>query len=72
MTTAEVQKMLQEDESYVYMKRFDFSIEKLEARYPDGCPDHVIAQALMITEDDVERMYQSIVAKLRTAMGVSL
>jgi hypothetical protein len=72
MTTAEVQKMLQEDETYVYMKRFDFSIEKLEARYPDGCPDHVIAQALMITEEDVEIMYQMIVAKLRSAMRVAL
>lgn len=72
MTTAEVQQMLHDDHEFIALKRFDYSITKLEERYPDGAPDHVIAAALFITEEDVELQYQAIVAKLRAAMGVAL
>ncbi len=70
MTTAQAQALLQEDETFIYSKRFEFSIEKLEARYPDGCPDRLIANVLLITEDDVEEHYQRIVRLLQAHMGV--
>lgn len=72
MTTLQAQTLLHEDENFVYSKRFDYSIEKLEERYPDGCPDRVIAAVLMITEDDVEEYYQRIVRSLQGHMGVNL
>jgi hypothetical protein len=71
MTTEEVQMKIQEDPNFVYLKRFEHSIDRLEVRYPDGCPDHVIAQALLITEDDVVSQYNAIVLKLRRLMGVA-
>ncbi len=70
LTTSEVRRLIAEDPDFVHLKRFDYSIRKLLERYPDGCPTRIIAQALMITEEDVEAQYQSIVVKLRESMGV--
>jgi hypothetical protein len=52
------------------MKRFDFSIGKLEERYPDGCPDHIAAQALNLEMEEFKTFYQKIVQKLKISMGV--
>jgi len=72
VNTAEARRLITTDEDFVYSKRFGYSLKKLLERYPDGCPDRVIAAVLLITEDDVEAHYQRIVIKLRNAMGVTL
>ena len=69
MTTEQARQMLYEDPDFIALKRYDYSLTKLMERYPDGCPDRIIASALMITEDDVEALHQEIVRKLRKAMG---
>jgi hypothetical protein len=71
MTTTEAQRLVHEDEDFVHLRRFEFSLEKVTARYDDagGAPDHVIAAGLMITEDDVQVRYEEIVARLRMLMG---
>jgi hypothetical protein len=63
--------MLATDPDFVCMKRFGFSLKRLVARYPEGAPDSVIAQALNITEAEVERRYQNIVQVLRGNVGVA-
>lgn len=63
-------KMLENDPDYIASKRFDNSLAKLMARYPDGCPDRIIATALLIEETEVEKRYHEIVLKLRKDMGV--
>ena len=72
MTTSELRRLLEEDPDFIYLKRFDYSLKKLLERYPDGCPDRIIANALLMTEDDIQALYEKIVIKLRNAMGVSL
>lgn len=69
MTTDEVKNKIKDEDDFIYVKRFDYSLSKLLERYPEGCPDRVIAQALMVTEGDVEAMYNSIVEKLRHNIG---
>lgn len=71
MTGDEARARLQSDLDFVYLPKFEFSLQKLMERYPDGVPDRLIAQALMLTEDDVEEMFQSAVLKLRKMMKVS-
>ena len=61
--------LLNTDEDFIAIKRFDFSLTRLLERYPDGAPDSIIASALMIEEEDVEPLYESIVNKLREIMG---
>lgn len=70
MTTDDAKFLIDNDEDFVYVKRFDYSLKKLLEKYPDGAPDRVIAQALMITEEDVEKTYQHIVQKLKDSLGL--
>jgi hypothetical protein len=56
---------VQTDPNFIAIKRFDFDIEKLIERYPDGCPNRIIAQALLITEDDIDLLYSHIIRKLK-------
>jgi hypothetical protein len=70
MTTEQARHLIHTDDQFIYSKRFNYSLEELMKRHPDGCPNRVIASVLMITEDDVDELYEQIVAKLRSAMGV--
>ena len=62
--------MIDTDPDYIASKRFDYSLAKLLERYPDGCPDRVIAAVLLIEEHEVEQCYNRIVEKLRRMMKV--
>ena len=62
--------LLATDPNFITINRYKNSIEVLEQRYPDGCPDHLIALALGITEEEVEIRYQEIVSCLRSKIGV--
>jgi hypothetical protein len=53
------------DPDYIGIKRFQNSLEALLQRYPEGCPDHIVASALMITEEEAEAIYAEIVKKLK-------
>ena len=66
----QIKDKLRNDPGFISMKRFDFSIDKLEQRYPDGPPDHIIAQALGLEPEELKDLYRSIVQKLKTSMGV--
>lgn len=58
------------NEDFIALKRYDYSMKKLLERYPEGCPDRVIASALMMTEEEVEEAYQKVVVKLQSIIGV--
>lgn len=70
MNFHEQQQRLASEPDFIALKRFDFSLVKLLERYPDGAPDKVIAAALLISEPEVEELYQQAVAQLRIIMGV--
>lgn len=70
VTAAEAEVLLSSEPDFVNLKRFGYSLRAALRRYPDGCPDHIIAQALMIDESCVTTLYDSIVAKLRGLIGV--
>jgi hypothetical protein len=53
---------------FILLRRYDYSLEKLTKRYPDGVPPKLAAQALGITEQEEEELYQSAVKKLREKM----
>lgn len=68
----EAREKVRNDPEFVFAKRYENSISKLENRYPDGAPDNVIANALMISEEQVELEFGKVVVKLRGLMGVEL
>jgi len=63
-------EMLQTNPDYICLKRYGNSVERLLKRYPEGCPSHIIADALSMTEAEVEQKYQQIVLDLKSRMGV--
>ena len=74
MTEEEIMEKILNDPDFVNARRFSNSLTLLEARYKDedGCPDHVIASALGISEAQLETAYQGIVEKLRDIMDVEV
>ena len=72
MTTEEAQRQLHSNPDFVNLKRYGYSLEAVAAQFPQGCPDKVIAQAMLITEDDVPAMKEAVMLKLRAAMKVKI
>jgi hypothetical protein len=68
--TQDVPNMIATLPDYIAVKRYGHSISALEKRYPEGAPVHVIAQALGITEEEVEIRYQQIISGLRATLRV--
>lgn len=64
-------QMVEEDEDFINIKRFDNSVAKLLVRYPDGCPDRIAATALMMTEEEVRELFADSVQELRQIIGIS-
>lgn len=60
-----IRERIETEPDFIAIKRFDYSLNKLLERYPEGVPTRVIAQALMMEESEVEELYQKIIAKLR-------
>lgn len=70
MTVEEIRNRLSTEEDWIPLKRFGYSVKTLLDRYPDGVPDRIIAQCMLIEEDRVENLYQEILDKLRVMMKV--
>lgn len=70
LTSAEARRLVKEDPDFVYVKRFDYSLKRITERYPEGVPARLIAQALFLAEDDIEKLYNDIIAKLKREMGI--
>lgn len=64
--------MIHDLPDWINLKRFNNSLIEVLNRYPDGCPDHIVAGALMIEENEIEILYAQIVLRLRGFMGVAL
>jgi len=58
------------DPDYIPLKRYKYSLSRLLERYPEGCPEHIAAEALGLSEEEFNEEYEKIVACLRAKMGV--
>lgn len=68
-TPEEMQQKLQEDPDFVCLRRYGYSVNKVLEKYPNGVPDHIIADGLMMTENELEERYKAIVTCLRARIG---
>lgn len=57
-----------EEEDYIRCPKFSNSLSKFLAKNEDGADNATIAKFLMISEEEVEEMYQEIVLSLRKKM----
>lgn len=60
-----IYKKIHEDPDFVLLKRYDFSIKRVTERFPEGASDRIIAQALGISEEEVNELYNAIINKLK-------
>jgi hypothetical protein len=70
MTQEEIMLRLKTDPDFVNLPRYDYSLAKLLAKFPDGAPARVMAQALCMTEEELAELQDAVVKKLRRAMGI--
>ena len=62
--------LLKTDPDFIAIKRFDYSLEKLVDRYPEGCPKHIICKAFLMAEAEIDEVYNAVLDKLRKTMKV--
>ena len=72
MNPDDMRKKLLTDRDFIALKRFDFSLAKVIEKYPNGVPDKLIAAALLMSEEEVEELYQRVVQKMRARMDVEV
>jgi hypothetical protein len=68
MNDHEKHLLLEVNPDFILLKRFDYSLTLAMLRYPDGMPLNLIAQALNLTENQVDRRYRSIIGRLRAKL----
>jgi hypothetical protein len=68
MDKNELSTRVTKDEDYVRCPKFGNSLTKFTNKNPDGVENAVIARLLLISEDDVERIYAEAVLLLRKTM----
>ncbi len=68
MNSEEVKVLIETDSDWIAIKRFDNSLKKLLERYPEGVPTRIICQALAMDEEQVEKLYQSVLEKLKAKL----
>jgi hypothetical protein len=69
-TEVEINNMVSDQADFILLRRYNYSLQKLVDKYPDGCPDHIIATALGVDEAAVKERFSKIVACLRDRIGV--
>lgn len=70
MTPEEIMLRLKTDPDFINLPRYDFSLAKLLERFPDGAPSRIMAAALSISEEELEKLQTEVIKKLRRAIGV--
>jgi hypothetical protein len=72
MTVSEkIKEKIENDEDFVHCPKMSNSIKKIVDKYPDGVSNLYIAKVLMISEKEVEAMYENILVKIRTALKIN-
>jgi len=60
------------DEDFIYCPRLGNSLKNLIDKNPEGIDNERISKVLLITEEEVEDIYNSVLEKFRKIMGVKL
>jgi len=72
MASDETKMKILSDPDFVNLKRYGYSVSKVLDRFPEGAPTKLIAQGLMLSEEQVEELLASVILKLRTALKVEV
>jgi hypothetical protein len=65
MDRDDVTKRIQDEEDYIRSPKFGNSLTRLKLKNPEGVDDATIAKVLMISEEDVQKLYEEAVAMIK-------
>lgn len=68
MDRDDIKKRIRDEEDYIRSPKFGNSLVRLKAKNPEGIEDALIAKVLMLTEEEVQEIYDDAVAMLREGM----
>ncbi len=68
MTKDELRVQILENPDFINAPRFENSIKRAISNKPDGFTDKQIAQMLMVDEEEVEKLYQSAIMKIKASL----
>jgi len=61
---------LETEEDFIHAPRYGNSIKTIREKYPNGCPDHLIASVMQQKEEEIQKRYLEIISCLREKMKV--
>lgn len=61
-----LRKKIMEDPDFIYCPRLGNSLSKLVNKHPDGIDDERIEKVLLMTNKEIDVIYQAALEKLRT------
>lgn len=67
---AEIRRLVNTDEDFVNMPRYNNSVAAVVEAHPNGLPMRVVARAMAMTENEAEEVFQSALRKMRDRLGV--
>lgn len=70
LSKEEIRFQVNNNPDFIALSSFEYSLDKLLNKYPDGVPMKVIARALAMTEEQVEALYKRAIDKLRVGMRI--
>jgi hypothetical protein len=65
MDRDDVKKRIRDEEDYIRCPKFGNSLARLRSKHPDGVEDHMIAKILMLTEQEIQGLYDEAVEMLK-------
>jgi hypothetical protein len=68
--TEDLQTRLQTDPDFICNRRYNYSLSRLLARFPDGVPARVAARSLMMSEEELKGLEDRVIGKLRRQLKV--
>jgi hypothetical protein len=62
--------LIENDKDYIHCQRLGNSVTKLLDKYPNGVDDKYISKVLLIDIDEIERIYQEAIDKIKDYLDV--
>lgn len=67
-----IKELIETDPDFIAIKRYGYSLERLEKRFPEGCENRIIANALQITEEEVDDLYNKSILTIREKLKINV
>lgn len=65
-----IKKRIEEEEDFIYCPRLKNSLNALVQKNPMGIDNERIAKVMLITEEEVEELYNSAVEKIKRGLSL--